>query len=378
MFDRRLITHFNWPLLGVALALATAGLFNLNSATSSFDTQSQTSLVHAQLVWNGIGLAVLVIVVSLHYRHLQSLSYFFYFASLLFLLLVLWIGKVVAGHQSWITLGPLTIQPTEFAKLGLIFVLSKYFVNRYGSVERSLTQMIPPLLLMALPTSLVILQGDLGSSLFFGLLYGTFVLVRGLAGRLVVLLSGVLVVVAVVVTLFFLSPYQKARLSTFLHPESDPKGAGYHVLQSKIAVGSGEILGKGYLKGQTHKLKFVPERHTDFVFPVLAEEWGFVGASSALIGYFVLLILGLNIAWRAPDRFSFYLCSGVCALFFWHLVVNVGGVLGLLPMTGVPLPFFSYGGSSLLVSWIGVAILLNVSMRRFIFSATLGRSVSID
>src|SRR3990167_2378572 len=124
MFDRRLVTHFNWPLLIVALALAMAGLFNLHSATSSFDTQSQTSFVHAQLVWNGVGLAVLVLVVSLHYRHLQSLSYFFYLASLAALLLVLWIGKVVAGHQSWIALGPITIQPTEFAKLGLIFALS--------------------------------------------------------------------------------------------------------------------------------------------------------------------------------------------------------------------------------------------------------------
>lgn len=362
----------------MAFALAVAGLFNLNSATSSFDTQSQTSLVHAQLVWNGIGLAVLVVLVMLHYRHLQALSLFFYIASLVFLLLVLKVGKVVAGHQSWIVLGPLTIQPTEFAKLGLIFILARTFVPRHGTAEQSFVSLLPPLLLTALPIVLVILQGDLGSSLFFGLLYGTFILTRGLSGRLIAILSGAVLVAVVVAYLFFLSPYQKTRIETFLHPESDPKGAGYHVLQSKIAVGSGGFLGKGYLKGQTHKLKFVPERHTDFVFPVLAEEWGFVGSSAALLGYGLLLILGLNVAWRAPDRFSFYLSSGVCALFFWHLVVNVGGVLGLLPMTGVPLPFFSYGGSSLLVSWIGVAILLNISMRRFIFTATLGRSLSID
>lgn len=378
MFDRRLITHFNWPLLVVALALAVAGLFNLNSATSSFDAQSQTSLVHAQLVWNGIGLAVLVVLVMIHYRHLQALSLFFYIASLVFLLLVLKVGKVVAGHQSWIVLGPLTIQPTEFAKLGLIFILARYFVPCHGTAEQAFVSLLSPLFLTALPIVLVILQGDLGSSLFFGLLYGTFILTRGLSGRLIAILSGVALAAVVVAYFFLLSPYQKTRIETFLHPESDPKGAGYHVLQSKIAVGSGGFLGKGYLKGQTHKLRFVPERHTDFVFPVLAEEWGFVGSSAALLGYGLLLILGLNVAWRAPDRFSFYLSSGVCALFFWHLVVNVGGVLGLLPMTGVPLPFFSYGGSSLLVSWIGVAILLNISMRRFIFTATLGRSLSID
>ncbi len=367
MFDRRLITHFNWSLLGVTLFLAITGLINLRSATSSFDLQSQNALFHAQFVWSAIGLLALVIIISIHYRHYQHLAYVIYGFSLFLLLTVLFLGKKVAGHQSWIAFGPFTLQPTEFAKLGLIFALSRHLSTLRNKWGGGFLDLIPSFFLLSLPTVLVILQGDLGSSFFFALIALTLILVFGVRWHVIATVAGIGLIVAVVGHLFFLSPYQKNRIETFLNPELDRKGAGYHLIQSKIAVGSGGFLGKGYLKGQTHKLKFVPERHTDFIFPVLAEEWGFIGGAALLTAYLVFLLLGLNVSLRSGDGFSFFLGIGIVSLFFWHLVINLGGVLGLIPLTGVPLPFFSYGGSSLLTNWMGGALLLNISMRRFMF-----------
>lgn len=368
MFDRRLITHFNWPLLIVALILAVMGLANLYSATSTFDAGAQTSWFHAQLAWSAIGLSSLLIVFTVHYRHFRTMSYFLYGGTVLLLVLVLVIGRKIAGHQSWLALGPLSLQPTEMAKLGLIFGLSRYLATyRTSQGGATFRELIPPFLFFLLPTTLVVLQGDLGSSLFFGLIFGTMILIHGVRWQVLVSLLGLFLVAAFLAYFFFFSPYQKNRILTFLNPEMDRRGAGYHLIQSKIAVGSGGWVGKGYLKGKTHKLRFIPERHTDFIFPVLAEEWGFLGSALVLVSFGLLLFLGVNVAGKANDRFGFFLSVGVCALFFWHLVINLGGVLGLMPLTGVPLPFFSYGGSALMTNWIGIGILLNVSMRRFMF-----------
>ncbi|MBI4412071.1 MAG: rod shape-determining protein RodA [Deltaproteobacteria bacterium] len=368
MFDRRLITHFNWPILIVALVLAMMGLANLYSATSTFDPGEQTSYFRAQLVWLTIGISSLLVVFSIHYRHFRALSYVFYGITAVLLLLVLVVGRKVAGHQSWLQIGPVSLQPTEIAKLGLIFGLSRYLsVFRPSPKGATFRELIPPFLFFLLPTGLVILQGDLGSSLFFGLIFGTLILIYGVRWQVLVSMLVLFVVVATLAYFFFLSPYQKNRILTFLNPEMDRRGSGYHLIQSKIAVGSGGWMGKGYLKGKTHKLKFIPERHTDFIFTVLAEEWGFLGSGMILGLFGLLLFLGISVAVRANDRFSFFLSVGVCALFFWHLVVNLGGVLGLMPLTGVPLPFFSYGGSALMTNWIGIGLLLNVSMRRFMF-----------
>lgn len=343
------------------------GLANLFSATSSFDAHSQTTFFHAQMVWSGIGLVFLSIVISIHYRHFRALSYVIYGFSLFLLLAVLLFGKKVAGHQSWLMIGPLTLQPTEFAKLGLIFALSHYFSDRKNLQGEGFLDLIPSLGLYLLPTILVTLQGDLGSSLFFGLIYISMALVHGVRWQVIATLGSTAAILCVVAFFFFLSPYQKGRIQTFLNPELDRRGEGYHLIQSKIAVGSGEFFGKGYLKGQTHKLRFVPERHTDFIFPVLAEEWGFLGGGIVVLVFLLFLLLGLQVAGKTSERFSFFLCVGICSLFFWHLVINLGGVLGLMPLTGVPLPFFSYGGSALLTQWIGVGLLLNISMRRFMF-----------
>ncbi len=366
MFDRRLLTHFNWPLLIVAFLLAGMGLLNLRSATSSFDVHSIGALFRAQLMWSGIGFGLMIVIVSIHYRHLSHASYFFYGMSLLLLILVLVVGRKIAGHQSWLQFGGISLQPSELAKLGLIFGLAKYFSDQPSSRVAGFLDLIPSFILFLLPALLVLKQGDLGSSLFFGLIYLTLALLQGIRWKVIASLASGGIILCVV-AYSFLSPYQKDRITTFMNPEMDRKGAGYHVIQSRIAVGSGGWVGKGYLKGQTHKLKFVPERHTDFIFSVLAEEWGFLGCSFILLLYLAFLLLELNIAFHSHERFCFFLCVGLASLVFWHMVINLGGVLGLMPLTGVPLPFFSYGGSALLANWIALALALNISMRRFMF-----------
>lgn len=368
MFDRRLLTHFNWVFLISTLFLATVGLINLYSATSSFEGGGESNNFKAQLIFSIVGLVIFLLVISIHYRHYKNLGYVFYWGSIFLLCLVLVVGRKIYGHQSWISVGPFHIQPCEFAKIGLAFGLARHFSELRTPNGAGLVDLLPSFFLFLLPMGLVLAQGDLGSSLFFCLIYGSLVFIHGVQFRIVATVCLLGAAVCVLAYFFLLSPYQKDRINTFMHPELDRKGAGYHLVQAKIAIGSGGLSGKGYLKGDTHKLKFVPERHTDFIFTVLSEEWGFLGAATVVLGYLVFLLTGVMIAYRTGDQFSFYLCLGLCAIFFWHMVINLGGVLGLMPLTGVPLPFLSYGGSSLIINWMAVGLLMNVSMRRFMFS----------
>lgn len=365
---RAFVGHFNWSLFFMAVLLTSVGLTNLYSATSSFADPAHTTYFKAQIIWSLISLFGFFVAISIHYRHIYEWSYFLYGVGVSLLILVLFAGREVSGHQSWLSIGSVSLQPTEIAKLGFIIGLARLLSNRDSRAKAGLLDLIPSMVLLMIPVVLVMIQGDLGSSLFFGLIYLSVVLVHGIRWQVLVgmILAGLVLVT--VAYFFLLSPYQTGRIQSFLNPELDRRGSGYHLIQSKIAVGSGGILGKGYLKGETHKLKFVPERHTDFIFPVLAEEWGFLGSLFVLAAFFIFLFLGLTVTYKAPDRYGFFLSMGVCALFFWHLVVNLGGVLGLIPLTGVPLPFFSYGGSALLTCWVGLGLISSVSMRRFMFT----------
>lgn len=367
MFDRRLITNFDWPFFVVLILLAVLGLGNLYSAATSFDTV-KVNYFSAQLIWTAIGVATLLVTTSIHFRHFRSLSYWLYWGSVLLLLLALILGRQIAGNQNWLELGPVRLQPSELGKLGLIFALARYMLRWPANQAVGLKELFPALLIYLIPTVLVLKQGDLGSSLFYGFIFITLILVHGVRFKVVATFAFMGIFICIIAYFFALSPYQKNRIQFFLKPELDRRGAGYHLVQSKIGVGSGGLTGKGFLKGETNKLKFIPERHTDFVFAVLAEEWGFVGSCFVLLTFLLFFFLGLNIALKATDRYSFYLAVGLCSLFFWHFVINLGGILSIMPMTGVPLPFFSYGGSALLTDWLAAGLLLNISMRRFMFT----------
>lgn len=276
-------------------------------------------------------------------------------------------GKTVSGHTSWLTLFGLTFQPSEFAKIGFILALSKY-LNVYRPIQGfTLKGLMNPFFILLAPLSLILLTGDLGSALFFVLTFATMILFSGIQRGALITVTVMGLVSVLLAYLFLLSPYQRARIQTFINPALDPRGQGYHLLQSKIAVGSGQFFGKGYMKGMMNKLMYVPEKHTDFIFAVLLEEWGFFGGMVVLALYLAILMIGINIASKAKERFGIFLSLGITALIFWQVVINIGGILGLMPLTGVTLPLLSYGGSSVITILAGIGFLLNISMRRFMF-----------
>lgn len=364
---KRVFGHFPWGSFALLMFWVLIGLVNLYSATYRVESSDLAPLFKSQLIWFGIGLAFLFLMTRFDYHWLEQLAYPFYFISLILLSLVFVFGKSVAGQQNWVNIAGFSFQPSEIAKLALILALAKYFSSRPVDQKYGFRQLFLPVLLVLPPLTLVLIQKDLGGCLFFVLLFATMSFFMKLKLRVFLIAALVAGFAGVFSYNFILKNYQKDRVKTFLNPESDPKGSGYHLLQSKIAVGSGAWFGKGYLKGNINKLKFLPERHTDFIFPVLAEEWGFAGSFVLVMLMSLFLLLGLDSASQCKDLFGALLAVGVVGLLFWNIVINLGGVLGLMPLTGVPLPFMSYGGSSLVTMFTGVGVLLNVRMRRYVF-----------
>jgi len=364
MFDRRLLTHFDWMLLLLIVLIAGIGILNLYSATASWS--AGTPVYMKQISWLGIGLLIAFAVCTFDYRHLEYLGFLFYGINILLLILVLFIGKTSMGATRWIDLGLFHLQPSEIMKIVIIITLARYFSERGHFRGHTLSELIPPFLLLGFSAFLIMKQPDLGTAMLVLFIGGTIALFAGIR-------KGTLAVLSVMGTgsaiggWFLLHDYQKERIRTFLNPERDPLGSGYHIIQSKIAVGSGGFFGKGFMQGTQSQLAFLPERHTDFAFSVFAEEWGFAGSLVLVLLYLLVILWGIYIARRASDRFGMYLAFGVVAMLFWHMVVNLGMVIGLLPVVGVPLPLFSYGGTSMITTMIGVGILLNISMRRFMF-----------
>ncbi|HJV35806.1 rod shape-determining protein RodA [Geomonas sp.] len=366
MFDRRLFTNFDWTLLAVVLLVTSVGVVNIYSASSSY-REIGTPYFLKQIYWIVAGMLLCVTVCSLDYHMLEDFAYWLYGAVLILLILVLVIGKVSMGAKRWIYLGFFTIQPSEPMKIVIIITLSRFF-SRYPVFKGlTLRDLLYPLLLLGLPALLIMKQPDLGTAILVTLIGGTIILFVGVRWSALATMFAAAIPSVYVAWRYVLHDYQKDRIYNFLNPDLDPQGSGYHIIQSKIAVGSGATFGKGFMHGTQSQLRFLPEQHTDFAFSVFAEEWGFVGCLVMLVLYLFLILWGLGIAKKCNDRFGSLLAVGVCAMLFWHIVINMGMVIGLFPVVGVPLPFFSYGGTSMVTSMIGVGILLNVSMRRFMF-----------
>jgi rod shape determining protein RodA len=363
--DRRLFIHFDWALLGIVLVIAAIGIVNLYSAAAKIETVGPP-LYLKQIFWLLIGLAAMVTIAFVEYRIYSDFAYAVYTIALVLLLIVLAYGMITSGAQRWVRIGPLSFQPSEFVKVSFILAMARFFHRPPDRRGYSLKQLLLPFLFLLLPMVLILKQPDLGTAIvlllvFFSILI--FVKIRW-SSLLTIGLTGA---VAVPLLWNFLKGYQKKRIITFFNPDLDPLGAGYHLIQSKIAIGSGGILGKGFMKGTQSKLGFLPEQQTDFIFSALGEEWGLIG-SLFVIGLYVALILwGLRIAVQARDRFSAILAFGVVAMLFWHVFINIGMVLGMMPVVGIPLPLLSYGGSFIVSTLIGVGLLLNVSMRRYLF-----------
>jgi len=366
MFDRRLIQNFDWVLLFLLLAIAGISILNLYSATYAVRHLGGSQVFYKQIYWFMLGFACLLAMTTFNYSHLERLAYPAYFSALALLVLVLLIGKTSSGAQRWLSLGPISFQPSEMAKFATVLVLARLIAKRGTQGSYRLRDLWQPFLLLALPAGLILKEPDLGTALLLVAVGGSMILLVGIHWKSLLILVFSALAVAPFIWLK-LKPYQQQRILTFLNPEMDPLGASYHVNQSKIAIGSGLLWGKGYLNGTQTRLHFLPEQHTDFAFSVLAEEWGLLGAGAMLFLYLVAILWGLNIAINSKDRFGAVLAIGIVAIIFWQVVVNVGMVTGILPVVGIPLVLFSYGGSSLLTTLIIMGVLMNISMRRFMF-----------
>jgi rod shape determining protein RodA len=366
MFDRRLLQCFDWGLLALTLSIGTAGLVVLYSAVSAGAVEPDLALFRKQLIWYGVGFGVMIVCFLFDYKQIERFANFIYLASVGSLAAVLFFGKYVGGSRRWLSIGPFTLQPSEMAKVAVIIVLARYFAKLINTEGLTLRDLMVPVFFTAVPFALIVRQPDLGTAMVVALIAGAMTLFAKIERRA---LSWLIATSTLLVPLvwFFLRGYQKQRILTFLNPDRDPLGAGYHIIQSKIAIGSGMLTGKGFLKGTQNALSFLPEQHTDFIFSVLAEEWGLVGSLSLVILFLIIIAWGLSIAGRCRDPFGTMLSVGVTAMIAWQVLINIGMVMGLMPVVGVTLPFVSYGGSSIITMMIGIGLLMNVSMRRFKF-----------
>ncbi|HOD29407.1 MAG TPA: rod shape-determining protein RodA, partial [Syntrophales bacterium] len=363
--DRRLLLNFDWTLLGLVLVISGIGLMNIFSTGYSLSGLRQTPLYLKQLQWIAMGLAIMVIAFSVDYRLIHRYAYVIYGLAVVLLVVVALYGYATRGSQRWIALGGFMLQPSELMKLALILALARYF-DRHRSLQGyGLRELATPLILVLVPFLLILRQPDLGTALILLVIFLAMVVFSGVRWRSV-LWFGAGGIALIPLAWFFLHDYQRERLLTFFNPERDPLGSGYHIIQSMIAIGSGGLFGKGFLKGTQTQLKFLPEQQTDFVFSVFAEEWGLAGGLVLLILFLFLILWGLKISQRARDLSGTLIAFGITVMIFSEVFINIGMVTGLLPVVGIPLPFFSYGGSSMVVLLTGIGLMLNISMRRFI------------
>lgn len=357
--------RFNLLPVVLECMLFAIGIFNLISATAVED--KSLGLFKNQLIWFGIGSAITIAVLFFHYSFFSRTAYLIYFLNLMLLAAVLVVGKESLGAKRWLGFGGFTIQPSEFMKVSMVICLAKYFEMERTVGGLTLKDLALPALLVGIPAGLIMLQPDLGTALIVLLVFGSMLLFIRIHPKTILILFTAGIIALPVAYKYALKPYQRQRIVSFLNPMSDPKGSGYNSIQSMIAVGSGQMVGKGYKKGTQSQLNFLPEHHTDFIFSVFSEEHGFVGCALLVLLYVIFISSGLNIAYQSHDKFALLLTVGLMSIYFWHFFINMGMVMGILPIVGVPLPFLSYGGSALITAMAGVAILTNVANKKLIF-----------
>jgi rod shape determining protein RodA len=372
MVDRRLIYHFDALTLIMMLMIVGLGVTTVHSATYQAGRSAADSFAWRQGLWALMGVLATLGMVSFDYRKLERYAWLLWGSGVSLLFAVDVAGEIGNGSRRWLALGPVNIQPSELMKLALIVMLARTFHRNNPPGGLRLRDLVFPTVLALIPAALILAQPDLGTAGVLMFIFGSMALMAGPSGRTLSILFGTALAALPLLPIAFsrLKPYQQRRIETFLSPELDPLGAGYHVIQSKIAIGSGGFEGRGFLQGTQNQLNFLPEQHTDFIFSVFSEEWGFVGAILLITLYAVLLLRGLVVVGRAKERFGALLAFGVLANVFWQAAINLGMTTGLLPVVGITLPFFSYGGSSLLTLMASLGLVINVNMRRFSYGRT--------
>jgi rod shape determining protein RodA len=356
---------FDWFILLLALAICIVGIVEIHSATQ-FQKGGKFYLqpMYKQIYWIVLGLMLLVLVASIDYHTIGDNVPYIYVLAILALLAVLVIGQRVSGSKSWITLGAFKIQPSEFVKIAIVLTLARY-LGEMRTEYLGGRDIIKASILMGIPFGLVMLQPDLGSAVTLMPILAMGLFLGGLRSKWIIT-SVILFTLVLGLGWYNLKDYQKDRIYTFLNPENDPLGRGYHAIQSKIAVGSGGLFGKGVNKGSQTELGFLPERQTDFIFSVIGEELGFVGTLGVLTCYFLIIMRSVHIAQTARDKLGIYIAMGAVSIILFHIFVNIGMVVGIMPITGIPLPLLSYGGSSILSTFVLLGLIINVRMRRYV------------
>jgi len=360
MLDARLRKNLDIPLVALTLLVAASGILTIYSATHA----SAGRFYQKQMLWFMLGIGAMAAAASVDYTRFPRFVRSLYVANLALLLFVLKFSPEIKGAQRWIQIGGFQFQPSEFAKIILIICLAVYLTRRQETIHK-LPTLIGSFLYMAVPIFLIFKQPDLGTSLVLVAIWFGMSFIAGARALHLALfvLAGLLLFVGMW-RLNILKDYQKNRIIAFINPEIDPRDAGYHVIQSRIAVGSGQVWGKGLRRGTQVQGRFIPENHTDFIFTVVGEEGGFVVSTLLVLLYGGILLRGTMLLAQAQDTLGRLLAAGVVSMYAFHIIVNIGMTLGIMPVTGVPLPLFSYGGSNLLLNMAAIGLLLGIGMRR--------------
>jgi rod shape determining protein RodA len=366
MYRYRYLDNINWRLVITTLALTIIGIVFIYSSTHASQTLrygvSPNAYLTKQLKFVLLGIVVAIITAMLDYRDFERFAWLIYVLALLLLIAVPILGTEINGAKRWIFIGAFSIQPAEFAKLAVIIALAKFFSGKEPPF--SFWEILQALIIVLVPAFLVSRQPDLGTAMIFAILAFGFFFLAGLDLKYLIGATIAGLIVAPLAYIFVLKDYQKKRIKVYLNPEFDPYGAGYNVRQSKIAIGSGKLWGKGLFNSTQSQLNWLPEHHTDYIFAVIGEEIGFIGAAFVIGLYFYLLWQGVKITLEARDRFGALLAGGITLMIFAHVLINIGGAIGLMPSTGLTLPFISYGVNNLLVNMIAIGLLLSISMRQ--------------
>lgn len=361
--SRRALSIIDWRLFAAVAGLAALSVLIIYSTSGMHASLARRSLYLKQATWAAMGFVVIIPLCIFPYRATWRLAYLIYGVLLAALVLVAFMGRSGLGAQRWLSIGSFAFQPSEFMKLSLIILLARYFEDRKEQLH-SPQIFILPILLTLVPMAFVLRQPDLGTAIMLILISASILVMMGLKIRYFVMLGAAVSAVTPILWRY-LHDYQKNRILVFLYPDMDPIGVGYHVAQSKIAVGSGGLFGKGWMAATQSQLNFLPANHTDFVFAGLAEQWGFIGSLGLLLVYAYVLSRGLRLAKDATDLFTMITSFGIVCMIAWQVVINIGMVTGIMPVVGIPLPLLSYGGSSMLMNLLAVGLLLNIHKHRY-------------
>jgi rod shape determining protein RodA len=361
MIDRRLFRQIDWFLIALLLFISILGVVVIYSSANYLPG----NYFLRQIFWIVAGLLVLFLALSLDYKILMNYSFYFYIIFIIILAGLLFFAPAISGTKGWIKLPYFQIQPSELAKIIVILLLAQLF-SEYKKSHLTWAMGLLSSGIVVLPFLLIGLEPDLGTALSYIPMLLASLILAGMNRKTLIFLVIFSILVSLVAWNFYLKDYQKKRLMTLVSPGQDPQGSGYHILQSKIAIGSGGLLGKGFKKGSQSQLRFLPARHTDFIFSVIGEELGFVGVVGTLLLYFLFVTRLFRSVNKSRDRAGVYVVFMVAMMISFQFFINVLMIIGIFPIAGVPLPLMSYGGSSLLANYLGVALVLNVKMRRFV------------